>query len=58
MTGPIEQSSATVKLFGARNSPPAYSIRDFLHRPDEAPSNFLRVCFLVCCWRGCRCGCN
>src|ERR1700674_3948774 len=32
MTGPIEQSSARVKLFGARNSPPAYSIRDFLQR--------------------------
>jgi thioredoxin reductase (NADPH) len=32
MAGPIEQKSAKVKLFGARNSPPAYSIRDFLQR--------------------------
>jgi len=32
MAGPIEQQSAKVKLFGARNSPPAYSIRDFLQR--------------------------
>jgi hypothetical protein len=32
MTGNIEQSSAKIKLFGARNSPPAYSIRDFLQR--------------------------
>jgi beta-glucosidase len=36
MTGPIEQSSAKVKLFGTRNSPPAYSIRDFLERCDVA----------------------
>src|SRR5258707_1195691 len=32
MTGPIEQSSPKVKLFGTRNSAPAYSIRDFLQR--------------------------
>lgn len=32
MTGPIEQSSARVNLFGARHSLPAYSIRDFLQR--------------------------
>jgi hypothetical protein len=32
MMGPMQQSSAKIKLFGTRNSPPAYSIRDFLQR--------------------------
>ncbi len=32
MTGPVEQSPAKIKLSDARNSLPAYSIRDFLQR--------------------------
>jgi thioredoxin reductase (NADPH) len=32
MMGPMQQSSAKIKLFGTGNLPPAYSIRDFLQR--------------------------
>ena len=32
MMGPMQQSSAKIELFGSRNLPPAYSIRDFLQR--------------------------
>jgi hypothetical protein len=32
MTGPVKESQAKITLFGAGNSPPACSIRDFLQR--------------------------